>query len=79
MGECTGIRSDRDRQGVFWGCIIYNGMGTLTSVEGNVNSIMLEVNRKLYLNEGSSVKSDNYKEIKNVVQGFLSLMTNIDK
>lgn len=45
----------------------------------NVNSIMLEVNRKLYLNEGSSVKSDNYKEIKNVVQGFLSLMTNIDK
>lgn len=42
MGECTGIRSDWERQGVisamFWGCITYNGVGTLTSVEGNMNS-----------------------------------------
>jgi hypothetical protein len=33
---------DRERQGVvsamFWGCITYNGVGTLTSIDGNMNS-----------------------------------------
>ena len=37
----------------------------------NVESIMLEVNRKLYLKEGTNEKSENYKEIKKVVQEYL--------
>ncbi len=44
----------------------------------NVRSIMLEVNRKLYLKDGSNIKSDNYKETKEVVQGFLRLIGNIE-
>ena len=43
----------------------------------NVKSIMLEVNRSLYLKEGSNIKSDNYKELKEVVQGFLRLIKDI--
>ena len=37
----------------------------------NVLTIMLEVNRKLYLNENLSEKSDNYQEIKKVTTGFM--------
>jgi N-formylglutamate deformylase len=36
-----------------------------------VQSIMLEVNRRLYLEEGTAVKSARYSEVKRVVQGFL--------
>ena len=42
MGECTGMRLDRERQGLvsamFWGCITYNGVGTFSSINGNMNS-----------------------------------------
>ena len=41
-----------------------------------VQSIMLEVNRKLYLKEPSNEKSDNYAATKEVVQGFLRAMKN---
>jgi N-formylglutamate deformylase len=41
-----------------------------------VQSIMLEVNRKLYLNEPGKEKSDNYTATKEIVQGFLRAMKN---
>lgn len=39
-----------------------------------VQSIMLEVNRKLYLNESGKEKSENYATTKEIVQGFLRVM-----
>ena len=41
-----------------------------------VQSIMLEVNRKLYLKEPGKEKSDNYGATKEIVQGFLRAMKN---
>ena len=41
-----------------------------------VQSIMLEVNRKLYLNEPGKEKSENYAATKEIVQGFLRAMKN---
>lgn len=41
-----------------------------------VQSIMLEINRKLYLNEPSNEKSIRYPEIKQVVQEFLEIIRN---
>ena len=41
-----------------------------------VQSIMLEVNRKLYLKEPGKEKSDNYASTKEIVQGFLRAMKN---
>ena len=41
-----------------------------------VQSIMLEVNRKLYLKEPGKEKSDNYAATKEIVQGFLREMKN---
>lgn len=35
---------------------------------------MLEINRKLYLNGSGNQKSENYAEIKKVVQGFIEFM-----
>jgi N-formylglutamate deformylase len=40
----------------------------------NVQSIMLEINRRLYLNEPSNEKSSRYEEIKSVVAEFIKLM-----
>jgi N-formylglutamate deformylase len=40
----------------------------------NVASIMLEINRSLYLDEPSNVRSVNYAVIKSVVNEFLELM-----
>ncbi|WP_346863193.1 N-formylglutamate amidohydrolase [uncultured Draconibacterium sp.] len=37
----------------------------------NVQTIMLEINRKLYLNEASNEKSDNYSEIKRITNEFI--------
>lgn len=37
-----------------------------------VHSIMLEINRKLYLNEGSNEKSSGYGEIKSVTQEYMA-------
>jgi N-formylglutamate deformylase len=41
-----------------------------------VQSIMLEVNRKLYLKEPGKEKSENYAATKEIVQGFLRAMKN---
>ena len=43
----------------------------------NVQSIMLEINRKLYLKDSTSLKSENYPKIKEVVLDFLTGFTNI--
>jgi N-formylglutamate deformylase len=40
----------------------------------NVVSIMLEINRKLYLKEPTNEKSKQYQEIKKVVQDYLNLI-----
>ncbi len=42
----------------------------------NVYSIMLEINRKLYLNEPTNKKSENYLQTKKVVGEFLEVMRN---
>lgn len=42
----------------------------------NVQSIMLEINRALYLNEPSNEKSIRYREINQIVQEFLNLIRN---
>ena len=42
----------------------------------NVQSIMLEINRKLYLKENSNEKSDNYKTTKKVTQEFIREIKN---
>lgn len=39
-----------------------------------VNSIMLEVNRGLYLNDNSNEKSENYSKTKEVVQGYMNFL-----
>jgi N-formylglutamate amidohydrolase len=38
----------------------------------SVQAIMLEVNRRLYLDEPTNEKSENYQKTKEVVQGFLA-------
>ena len=43
----------------------------------NVQSIMLEVNRKFYLKENSNQKSENYQEIKKVVGEFIAEIKNV--
>lgn len=53
--------------------------GTITpakyyNIDSRVNSIMLEVNRKLYLNEPINEKSSNYSKIKEVVYGYTQLI-----
>ena len=40
----------------------------------NVNSIMLEVNRKLYLDEPTNKKSLEFEKTKTVVHGFIEMM-----
>jgi N-formylglutamate amidohydrolase len=47
---------------------------TLYGKNENVQSIMLEINRRLYLNEPSNEKSARYEEIKSVVADFIGLM-----
>ena len=43
----------------------------------NVQAIMLEVNRRLYLKEPTNEKSENYQKTKEVVQGFLEGIRNL--
>jgi N-formylglutamate deformylase len=45
--------------------------------EKRVQSIMLEINRRLYLNEYSNVKSIQYEPIKQVVQEFLNVIRDV--
>jgi hypothetical protein len=46
----------------------------LKKMNKNVESIMLEVNRTLYLKEGTHQKSENYKQTKKVVQEYLQYL-----
>ena len=39
-----------------------------------VQSIMLEINRKLYLEEGSAHKSEGYEQVKSVVAGWVEVI-----
>ena len=39
-----------------------------------VNTLMLEINRKLYLNEPTNEKSENFQEIQKVTHEFLNVM-----
>ena len=51
---------------------------TFYKKDKRVQSIMLEVNRKLYLNEPGKEKSENYAATKEIVQGFLREMKTIN-
>ena len=42
-----------------------------------VQSIMLEINRKLYLEAGTNTKSEGYEEVKKVVGGWLALLRDV--
>lgn len=41
-----------------------------------VHSIMLEINRRLYLKEGTAERSANYEQIKSIAQEYVALMEN---
>lgn len=41
-----------------------------------VESIMLEINRKLYLKKGTNEKSENYEKTKSIVQEYIELIKN---
>jgi N-formylglutamate deformylase len=45
--------------------------GVFYNKDNRVKSIMLEVNRKLYLREDTNKKSENYPVIKNIVQEYI--------
>ena len=56
--------------------------GTIVPVEyykknKQVQSIMLEVNRKLYLKAGSNERSENYPEVKKIVQQYLKTISRL--
>ena len=36
--ECLALRGSCKLSAMFWGCITYQGVGTFTEVEGNINS-----------------------------------------
>lgn len=44
----------------------------------NVNSIMLEVNRSLYLNEPTNNKSTNFEKTNGIVKGYIELIRNFE-
>jgi N-formylglutamate amidohydrolase len=43
-----------------------------------VTSIMLEVNRGLYLNENTNEKSEGYSKTKGIVQGYMNLLRSLE-
>lgn len=53
--------------------------GTIVPLEhfqknNRVQSIMLEINRNLYLNEPTNEKSKSYEQVKSITQAFINLM-----
>jgi N-formylglutamate amidohydrolase len=42
-----------------------------------VSSIMLEVNRRMYLNEPTNEKSNGYKRTKEIVQEYIKLLKSL--
>lgn len=56
-------------------------MGSIVPIEHyqknkNVQSIMLEINRKLYLKESTNEKNENYLQIKKVTEDFIKTIKN---
>jgi N-formylglutamate deformylase len=47
--------------------------------DDRVESIMLEVNRKLYLNPGTNEKSYGYEDIKAVLHGYITMLREMHK
>ena len=45
--------------------------------DSRVNSIMLEVNRGLYLKENTNEKSESYNKTKEIVQGYMNLLRSL--
>jgi N-formylglutamate deformylase len=45
--------------------------------DNSVTSIMLEVNRGLYLKENTNEKSENYYKTKDIVQGYINLLKRV--
>jgi N-formylglutamate deformylase len=45
--------------------------------DARVKSVMLEVNRKLYLEENSNKKSQNYHYVKNIVQDYIEKIKSV--
>jgi hypothetical protein len=41
--ECVGLRGGPCVAVMFWGCITFDGVGTLTEIEGNMNTLILIV------------------------------------
>tara|TARA_Y100000385_G_scaffold25800_1_gene24591 strand:+ start:392 stop:1135 length:744 start_codon:yes stop_codon:yes gene_type:complete len=73
------ISTDFFKQKKFTLGIDYPFSGSIVPMEyykkdKKVESIMLEINRKLYLKEGTNEKSKNYKETKKVVQEYIALV-----
>lgn len=46
--------------------------------DSRVTSIMLEVNRGLYLKENTNEKSENYNKTKEIVQGYMNLLRSLE-
>jgi N-formylglutamate amidohydrolase len=46
--------------------------------DNSVTSIMLEVNRGLYLKENTNEKSQNYNKTKEIVQGYMNLLRSLE-
>jgi hypothetical protein len=47
--ECLGLRGNWKFSAMFWGCITYQGVGTFTEVEGNINSNLFTTTFSPYL------------------------------
>jgi N-formylglutamate deformylase len=43
-----------------------------------IQSIMIEVNRDMYLEKDSNVKNKNYEKVKNILKGFINKMVNTE-
>ncbi len=46
--------------------------------DSRVTSIMLEVNRRMYLNEPTNEKSEGYDKTKEIVQGYMNLLRSLE-
>lgn len=75
------ISTDFFKQNNFTLGIDYPFSGSIVPIEyyqknKKVESIMLEINRKLYLKQGTNEKSENYEKIKKIVQEYIELLKN---
>ena len=66
--ECVGLRGGPRVAVMFWGCITFDGVGTLTEIEGNMNTTkyletlgdnVWPVIAKIFLNGGYIFQDDN--------------------